>query len=183
VGANPNSTPHFTLWNELDSYFVPDPDFKALASLFYSKTLFGVDTFRTGVTLHYLDSEHDINDNFKGTRANFSSDVPGTNYVHLIGSWTTLDWQISYQFGAPAAVTPETPKPGYDKEGKSVVGEKAIAPRTRVLPGDGAHCSPTAHSLSVSITSSMLHHRFRQTGTRVTTPKMLTRSDDSSTFR
>jgi hypothetical protein len=130
VGANPNGTPHFTLWNEVDSFFVPDPDFKALASLFYSKTLFGVDTFRTGVTLYYLDSEHDINDNFKGTRANFSSDVPGTNYVHLIGSWTTLDWQISYQFGAPAAVTPETPKPGYDKEGKRVVGEKAIAPKT-----------------------------------------------------
>lgn len=101
-----------------------------MASLFYSKTLFGVDTFRTGVTLYYLDSEHDINDNFKGTRANFSSDVPGTNYVHLIGSWTTVDWQISYQFGAPAAVTPETPKAGYDKDGKKLVGEKAIAPKT-----------------------------------------------------
>ncbi len=127
VGANPDGTPHFTLWDEEDSYGVPD--FKALASVFYSKTLFGVDTFRTGVTLHYTDSEHDINDNFKGTMANFSSDVPGTNYVHLIGSWTTFDWQISYEFGAPAAVTPETPKPGYDKEGKRVVGEKAIAPK------------------------------------------------------
>src|ERR1700730_1035568 len=127
VGANADGTPHFTLWDEQDSFGVPD--FKALASVFYSKTLFGVDTFRTGVTLHYVDSEHDINDNFKGTMANFSSDVPGTNYVHLIGSWTTVDWQISYQFGAPAAVTPETPKPGYDKEGKRIVGEKAIAPK------------------------------------------------------
>jgi len=127
VGANPDGTPHFTLWDEEDSFMVPD--FKALASLFYSKTLFGSDTFRTGVTLHYVDSQHDINDNFKGTMANFSSDVPGTNYVHLIGSWTTFDWQISYQFGAPAAVTPETPKPGYDKEGKRDVGEKAIAPK------------------------------------------------------
>jgi len=127
VGANADGTAHFTLWDEQDSFGVPD--FKALASVFYSKTLFGVDTFRTGVTLHYVDSEHDINDNFKGTMANFSSDVPGTNYVHLIGSWTTVDWQISYQFGAPAAVTPETPKPGYDKEGKRIVGEKAIAPK------------------------------------------------------
>ncbi len=127
VGANPDGTPHFTLWDEEDSFMVPD--FKALASLFYSKTLFGSDTFRTGVTLHYVDSQHDINDNFKGTMANFSSDVPGTNYVHLIGSWTTFDWQISYQFGAPAAVTPETPKPGYDKDVKRIVGEKAIAPK------------------------------------------------------
>jgi outer membrane receptor protein involved in Fe transport len=127
VGANADGTPHFTLWDETDSFGTPD--FKALASFFYSKTLFGVDTFRAGVTLHYVDSQHDSNDNFKGTVANFSSDVPGTNYVHLIGSWTTFDWQISYQFGAPAAVTPETPKPGYDKEGKRVVGEKAIAPK------------------------------------------------------
>jgi len=49
--------------------------------------------------------------------------------VHEIGSWTTFDWQISYTFGPPAAVTPETPKPGYDKEGKRIVGEQAISPR------------------------------------------------------
>jgi hypothetical protein len=30
---------------------------------------------------------------------------------------------------AAAAVTPEMPKPGYDKEGKRIVGEKAISPR------------------------------------------------------
>ena len=40
----------------------------------------------------------------------------------------TMPWQISYEFGPPAVVTPETPKPGYDKEGKRVLGEKAIAP-------------------------------------------------------
>src|SRR5260370_760240 len=71
VGANPDGTPHFTLWDEEDSFMVPD--FKALASLFYSKTLFGSDTFRTGVTLHYVDSQHDINDNFKGTIKESSS--------------------------------------------------------------------------------------------------------------
>jgi hypothetical protein len=49
--------------------------------------------------------------------------------VHLVGSWTTFDWQISYQFGAPTVVAPETPKPGYDKEGKRLVGERAIAPK------------------------------------------------------
>jgi hypothetical protein len=41
---------------------------------------------------------------------------------------TSLDWQISYRFGQPTEITPETPKPGYDKEGKRIVGEKAIAP-------------------------------------------------------
>jgi len=48
--------------------------------------------------------------------------------VHLIGSWTTVDWQVSYAFGKAVAITPETPKAGYDKEGKPIVGEKAIAP-------------------------------------------------------
>jgi iron complex outermembrane receptor protein len=127
IGANPDGTAIFQLWDQQDSYGLPD--FKALASLFYSKTVFGIDTFRTGVTLHYIDSEHDINDNFRGTKFPFSSDVPGTNYVHRIGDWTTVDWQISYQFGVPTAVTPETPKPGYDKEGKKLVGERAVAPK------------------------------------------------------
>jgi outer membrane receptor protein involved in Fe transport len=49
--------------------------------------------------------------------------------VHLIGSWTTLDWQISYKLGQPEEVTPEAPKPGYDKEGKKIMGEKAVAPK------------------------------------------------------
>jgi hypothetical protein len=44
------------------------------------------------------------------------------------GYWLTFDWQISYEFGKPEPVTPETPKPGYDKEGKKILGEKAVAP-------------------------------------------------------
>jgi iron complex outermembrane receptor protein len=127
VGAAPDGTALFQLWDRTDSF--GRPDFKALASVFYSKTVFGIDTFRSGVTLHYVDSQHDVTDNFKGTKTPFSSDVPGTNYVHRIGDWTTVDWQISYQFGVPTAVSPETPKPGYDKEGKRLVGDKAISPK------------------------------------------------------
>src|SRR6267154_1922341 len=40
---------------------------------------------------------------------------------------TTFDWQVSYAFGEPVPITPETPKPGYDKTGKRLIGEKAIA--------------------------------------------------------
>jgi iron complex outermembrane recepter protein len=105
------------------------PDFKLVTSAFYSKTLFGVDTFRTGFTLNYLDSEADVFNNRKGSAPNLNNGLDAPGYVHLIGSWTTVDWQISYIFGAPAAVTPETPKPGYNKEGKRVVGEAAIAPK------------------------------------------------------
>jgi hypothetical protein len=54
------------------------------------------------------------------------SGCPGLN---TIGSWLTFDWQVSYEFGKPAEVAPETPKPGYDKEGKRIVGEGAIAPK------------------------------------------------------
>ena len=53
----------------------------------------------------------------------------------MVGSWTTVDWQISYEFGKPEIVTPETPKPGYDKEGKQVVGEKAVAPAPEAAGG------------------------------------------------
>jgi hypothetical protein len=88
-----------------------------------------VDTFRTGVTWHYTDSEADANNSNHGTDPNFNSDVAGTSYVHLIGSWNTFDWQISYELGAPAELTTETPPPGYDKDGKRIVGEKAISPK------------------------------------------------------
>jgi hypothetical protein len=47
----------------------------------------------------------------------------------LVGDWTTIDWQISYEFGTPAEVTPESPRPGYDKDGKRMIGEKAISPK------------------------------------------------------
>jgi hypothetical protein len=34
---------------------------------------------------------------------------------------------ISYKLGPPEVVTPEARKPGYDKEGKKIVQEKAVA--------------------------------------------------------
>ena len=87
LGGGPNGKPKFNIWDQEDSYGVPD--FKAVASLFYSKQLFGIDTFRTGLTFNYVDSEHDINDDFKGTNPSATLDAP--KYVHLIGSsapWT-----------------------------------------------------------------------------------------------
>jgi iron complex outermembrane recepter protein len=125
IGANPNGTPRFQVWDQTDSWTFPD--FKSVGSAFYSKTVFGVDTFRTGLTLRFVDSQHDINDNFKGTNPTATLDPGGR--VHRVGDWTTLDWQISYKFGAPAEINPETPKPGYNKEGKRVLGEQAIAPK------------------------------------------------------
>ena len=47
------------VFNITDSFATPD--FKMVASIFYSKTVFGVDTFKTGLTLNYVDSEHDGN--------------------------------------------------------------------------------------------------------------------------
>ncbi len=122
--ANGNA-PAFEVVDTTSAYGFPD--FKSVASAFYSKTVFGVDTFRTGLTVNYWDSEHDINDNSFGTNALAGLDPGGR--VHQIGSWTTLDLLVSYKFGAPAEVVPETPKPGYDKEGKRMIGEKAIAPK------------------------------------------------------
>jgi iron complex outermembrane recepter protein len=106
------------------------PDLKLVASLFYTKTLFATDSFQTGLTLNYIDSEHDAND-FRALGLTLPQFVNsfGLSQVHTIGNWLTFDWQISYEFGKPAEVVPETPKPGYDKEGKRIVGEKAIAPK------------------------------------------------------
>jgi hypothetical protein len=104
------------------------PDLKIVASIFYSKHVFGNDLFRTGFTLNYENSELDNTNDGHGTIPAGDAGLTAPGYVHLVGSWTTVDWQISYEFGPPAEVTPETPKPGYDKEGKRVVGEKAIAP-------------------------------------------------------
>lgn len=112
----------FAIWDETDSFTFPD--LKMMASLFYSKTLFGSDTFRTGFTLNYIDSEHDALDNFKGTNPLGGTEPNGL--VHRVGSWTTVDWQISYRLGPPAEVAPDAPKPGYDKEGKRIIGEQAI---------------------------------------------------------
>ncbi len=102
------------------------PDFKMTASIFYSKTMLGIDTFSTGFTLNYIDSEHDQVDTFQGA-------IPGNTepngFVHRIGSFTTVDWQISYQLGKPEEITPQTPAPGYSKDGKRILGEKAISPK------------------------------------------------------
>jgi iron complex outermembrane recepter protein len=108
------------------------PEIKSTSSFFYTKTLFGVDTFRTGLTLNYVGPEHDQLDNYYGVLA--GAPVQPNGLVHEIGSWTTLDWQISYEFGKPILITPETPKPGYDKDGKKLAGEAAIAPKP-----EGAH--------------------------------------------
>jgi iron complex outermembrane receptor protein len=104
------------------------PDFKLVASIFYSKHVFGTDLFRTGFTLNFESSELDQANDANGTIPEIDAHLNPNGYVHLIGSWTTVDWQISYEFGPPVEVTPETPKPGYSKDGKRLVGEKAIAP-------------------------------------------------------
>ena len=117
------------VFNITDSFTTPD--FKMVASIFYSKTVFGVDTFKTGVTLNYVDSEHDGNgSDFQSEGLTIPQLVAETGFTqtHVVGYWLTFDWQISYEFGKPEIVTPETPKPGYDKEGKRVIGEKAVAP-------------------------------------------------------
>src|SRR4029077_15045028 len=129
-----NGQPQFQVYTSDDQYRTginqsgSGPDFKLQASIFYAKTLFGVDTFRTGFTLNYIDSEADVFNNRKGSAPNLNNGLDAPGYVHLIGSYTTVDWQVSYLFGKPVPITPETPKPGYNKEGKRIVGEKAIAP-------------------------------------------------------
>src|SRR6202522_4231551 len=110
------------------------PDFKIVASIFYSKHVFGNDLFRTGFTLNYENSELDNTNDGHGTIPAVDAGLLEPGYIHLVGSWTTVDWQVSYEFAPPATITPETPKPGYDKEGKRIVGEKAIAP---ALEGHG----------------------------------------------
>ena len=103
------------------------PQIKSTSSFFYSKTLFGVDAFRTGLTLNYTGPEHDVLDNYYGVLGNAT--VQPNGLVHEIGSWTTLDWQISFEFGKPVEITPETPEPGFGKDGKKLAGEAAIAPK------------------------------------------------------
>jgi iron complex outermembrane receptor protein len=107
--------PGESLVNMTDSFNLPD--FKMTASLFYSKTLFGTDSFSTGLTFNFIDAEHD------------DFPEPSNGLVHRIGSFSTLDWQISYLLGAPEEITPETPLPGYGKDGKRLLGEKATSPK------------------------------------------------------
>ncbi len=121
--------PVMNVTDSLGGSIYTGPDFKLTASAFYSKTLFGFDTFKTGLTLNYIDSEHDIND-FRALGLTLQEFVAQTGFpqVHTVGNWITFDYRISYEFGKPQLVTPEMPKPGYDKEGKKMVGEKAVAP-------------------------------------------------------
>jgi iron complex outermembrane recepter protein len=113
------------IYLEDDSFGLPD--LKIVSSLFYSKTVFGIDTFKTGIVSNFTDSYHDANDDYKGTDP--QATVQPNGLVHRIGSWTTWDWQISYKFGAPEELTAQSPAPGYSKDGKKIVGEKAIAPK------------------------------------------------------
>jgi iron complex outermembrane receptor protein len=134
------NVPHGQVLNVTDSLapnFPVNPDFKMVASLFYSKTLFGSDTFQTGFTLNYVDSEHDFNDYqaLGETRQQLAAST-GLSNTHLVGSWTTVDWQISYEFGQNEEVAPQTPQPGYDKEGRRIAGERAISPKPEAR-GDG----------------------------------------------
>jgi hypothetical protein len=125
LGPGANGKPKFNIWDQEDAFGVPD--FKSIVSLFYSKQLFGIDTFRTGFTFNYVDSEHDFFDNFKGTNPTATLDAP--NYVHLVGSFCTVDWQISYALGEPTPPLAAAPLPGYSKDGKQIIGEKAISPK------------------------------------------------------
>jgi len=133
AGSPKAGQPRFQVYTADDQYTTGTrqsggPDFKLVSSAFYSKTVVGLDTFRTGFPLRSADSEADANNNRKGSAANLNNGLDFPGYVHLIGSWTTVDWQISYLFGKPTVISPETPKPGFNKEGKPIVGEKAVAP-------------------------------------------------------
>ena len=119
------------IFDEEDSF--DHPDLRLNGSFFYSKTVFGIDTVKTGIVLNFTDSYHDYNDNYKGT--NPTAVVQPNGLVHRIGSWTTWDWQISYKFGAPEEVNAQTPAPGYSKDGKKLVGEKAISPKREGAAG------------------------------------------------
>jgi iron complex outermembrane recepter protein len=129
-GVSPNGTILFRVVNVTDTAN-NSTDWKMLASIFYDKTVLGIDTFKTGLTLHYIGSELDFNNSGNGAvpiPLFVPDNYPLNTRIHTIGNWTTLDWQISYRFGQPVDITPQTPRPGYNKEGNKLVGEKAIAP-------------------------------------------------------
>jgi len=119
---NANYIRRYVIQNLPDQPFIAEtgtytlPVYKHSAQVFYSKTLFGMDTFSTGVTWNYVDSEQDQLPEPSGK-------------VHVIGNWNTFDYQIAYDFGKAEELTPETPVPGYAKDGKKLLGEKAVSPR------------------------------------------------------
>ena len=132
--GNADGTASVQVLQSDDSLGFAGPDFKMVTSLFYSKHVFGNDNIRTGFTLNYIDSEADSLTNFHNTLPAVDAGLTPPGYIHLVGSWTTVDWQISYEFGTPAEVAPESPRPGYDKDGKRLIGEKAISPPPEASP-------------------------------------------------
>ena len=133
--GNADGTASFQILQSDDSLGISGPDLQIVASLFYSKHILGNDNFRTGFTLNYSDSEADAFTNFHGTLPAMDAGLNPPGYIHLVGNWTTLDWQISYQFGALAEFSPESPRPGYDTDGKRLIGETAISPKPEASPG------------------------------------------------
>jgi len=91
------------------------PVYKHSMQVFYSKTFFGMDTLSSGVTWNYVDSEQDQTPEPSGK-------------VHMIGNWNTFDYQIAYNFGKAEELAPGTPRPGYARDGKKLLGEKATSP-------------------------------------------------------
>ena len=91
------------------------PVYKHSAQIFYSKALFGMDTLSTGVTWNYIDSEQDQTPKPSGK-------------IHVIGNWNTFDYQVAYNFGKAEELKPTTPLAGYTKDGKKLLGEKAVSP-------------------------------------------------------
>jgi iron complex outermembrane receptor protein len=132
--GNADGSASFQVLQSDDSLGFGGPDLKFVGSLFYSKHVLGNDNFRTGFTLNFIDSQADGLTNYHGTLPAVDAGLNPPGYIHEIGNWTTVDWQISYEFGTPTEITPETPQPGYDKDGKRIVGEKAISPKS-----EGSH--------------------------------------------
>ena len=122
VEFNANYIRRYVIQNLPDQPFVAKtgtytlPVYRHSVQVFYSKMLFGMDTLSTGVTWNYVDSEQDQTPEPSGK-------------VHVIGNWNTFDYQIAYNFGKAEELMPETPLPGYAKEGRKLLGEKAVSPR------------------------------------------------------
>jgi outer membrane receptor protein involved in Fe transport len=115
--------PNSPVENLTDSFALPD--LRVTASIFYSKILFGIDAFQTGFTLSFTDSEHDAADNYQGALPTSVNEPNGL--VHRICSYTTIDWQISYELGKPQDMMPRTSDPDYNKDGRNITHERTIS--------------------------------------------------------
>ena len=90
------------LQNLVDSYSVPD--FKMVNSIFYRKA-----GFEAGATLNYIDSYDDTRGNLKHAQ-------------RTVGSWTTVDLQMSYEWVFDSVVQPG----GLAKDGKTTVADTTM---------------------------------------------------------